>query len=102
MIVHHEFGDSTTQRRLPHEDHPVQALFFDRAHEALGIYIQIWRPRWQPDRGGSRLRDQPKEMSRVLRVAIYNQMALAQQVAADPISQVIGPLSGVSAIFPVR
>jgi hypothetical protein len=41
-------------------------------------------------------------MSRVLRVAIYNQMALAQQVAADPISQVIGPLSGVSAIFPVR
>jgi hypothetical protein len=39
MIVDDEFRDGTTQRFLPHEDHPVQAFFLVRAHEALRIRI---------------------------------------------------------------
>ena len=65
-----EFGDSSTQRRLPDEDHPLQAFLLDRAHEALRIGIQIGRSRWQTDHCGPRLRDQPSELDRVLRVAI--------------------------------
>jgi hypothetical protein len=41
MLVGSEFGDRTTQRALPHEDPPIQAFFFDRAHEAVRICIQI-------------------------------------------------------------
>jgi hypothetical protein len=26
MIVDHEFDDSTTHRRLPYENHPIQAV----------------------------------------------------------------------------
>jgi hypothetical protein len=26
MIMDHEFGDSTTQRRLPYENHPIQPV----------------------------------------------------------------------------
>jgi hypothetical protein len=70
MIVDDEFGDSLTQRRLPDEDHPIQAFFLDRAHEALGIRIQIGRSGRQSDHSGSRLRDQLSELSRVLRVTI--------------------------------
>jgi len=31
-----KLGDSTTQCALPHEDHPIQAFFLNRAHKALG------------------------------------------------------------------
>jgi hypothetical protein len=36
-----ELGDSTTQGALPHQDHPIQAFFFNRAHKAFRIGIQI-------------------------------------------------------------
>jgi hypothetical protein len=36
-----KLGDSTTQSALPHKDHPIQAFFLNRAHEALRIGIQI-------------------------------------------------------------
>jgi hypothetical protein len=35
MIMLHEFGHGTTQRRLTHENHPIQALFFVRANKGL-------------------------------------------------------------------
>ena len=41
MVVGNEFGDGTTQPALLHEDHPIQAFFFDRAYEALRVRIQI-------------------------------------------------------------
>ena len=41
VIVLHEFRYCATQRRLSDKIHPVQALFFDRANETLGIGVQI-------------------------------------------------------------
>jgi hypothetical protein len=29
MIMSHKLGDSTTQRALPHKDHPIQEFIFD-------------------------------------------------------------------------
>ena len=43
VIVHYEFGDGTTQRSLPYENHPLQAFLLDRAHEALRMGIEIRR-----------------------------------------------------------
>jgi hypothetical protein len=43
VIVHYEFGDGTTQRSLPYENHSLQAFLLDRAHEALRMGIQIRR-----------------------------------------------------------
>src|SRR5258705_9264440 len=76
VVVLHEFRHRTTQRRLPDEYHPIQTLFFDRANEALGICIQIRRPRWQTDHRGSRFAHQPAKWSRVLGVAVDHQVAL--------------------------
>jgi transposase len=39
-----------TQRRLTHDDHPIQRFLFDQAHEPLAIGIQIGTPWWQHDR----------------------------------------------------
>jgi hypothetical protein len=41
VIVSNELANSTAQRGLPDEDHPIQAFLFDGAHEALRIGIQI-------------------------------------------------------------
>ena len=49
VLVSHELADRTAQRGLPHKDHPVQALIFDRAHKALGKRVQIWGSGRQSD-----------------------------------------------------
>jgi hypothetical protein len=36
------FGHRATQRRLPNEDHPIQAFVLDRANKSLRICIQVW------------------------------------------------------------
>jgi hypothetical protein len=43
MVMHQVLLDGVTERRLPDEDHSVQAFLFDRAHKSLGKSIQIWR-----------------------------------------------------------
>ena len=42
VVMVHVFGHRATQRRLPDEDHPIQAFVFDRAHEPLCIGVQVW------------------------------------------------------------
>jgi hypothetical protein len=39
VIMRHELGNGFPQRALAEQDQPVQAGFFDRAHESLGIGI---------------------------------------------------------------
>jgi hypothetical protein len=39
VIMRDEFAYRSTQGSLPYEDHPIQALFLDRTHEALRIGI---------------------------------------------------------------
>jgi hypothetical protein len=41
VVVHHVLRDRPTQRRLPDEDHPIQAIVLDGANKSLGIRIQI-------------------------------------------------------------
>jgi len=87
MIMSDELGDSTTQGGLPHEDHPIQAFFLDRAHEALRISIQIG------DRGGRRMTAVRASAIRRRNCAVYfmsrstYQMALADEKAAELVSQ---------------
>jgi hypothetical protein len=40
-----ELGYGDRQRSNPEEDHALQALLFDRSHEALEIRIQVRRTR---------------------------------------------------------
>jgi len=46
VIMLHEVRHCTTQRRLPNNNHPIQAFFFERAYEAPGICIQIGGATW--------------------------------------------------------
>ena len=41
VVMEHVFRYRAAQRCLPDKNHPIQAFFFDRAYEALGICIQI-------------------------------------------------------------
>ena len=45
VIMIHEFGHRAMQRRPPDEYHLIEAFFFDRANEALGVCIQIQKRR---------------------------------------------------------
>ena len=42
VVMAHIFGHRATQRRLPDEDHPIQAFVLDRANKSLRICIQVW------------------------------------------------------------
>ena len=43
QIMETIFAESTFQRIPAKQDHPVQALLFDRAHEALRVRIAVRR-----------------------------------------------------------
>jgi len=45
MVVHNEFSDRIPQRIFTKENHPLETTFFDRAHKAFCIRIQIRRLR---------------------------------------------------------
>ena len=47
MIVRGEFGCGATERALTKQNQAVQARFFNRAHETLGVGIQVRTPWWQ-------------------------------------------------------
>jgi len=52
VAMHDELVNGPTQGRLPDQDHSIQAFVLDRAHEALGVRIQIGQAGRQPDYSG--------------------------------------------------
>ena len=44
VVVHHELRDGASEVALAEWDHAIQALFFDRANEALRVGVAVWRP----------------------------------------------------------
>ena len=49
VIVGSELFESLFQRWSAEENHPVEALRFERAHESLDVGIQVWAPGRQKD-----------------------------------------------------
>ena len=39
VIISYELEHTTTQRRLPDENHPLQAFLLDRTHEARNVKV---------------------------------------------------------------
>jgi hypothetical protein len=47
MIVDNELPNGLPQRAFSEQNHPLQAGFFDTAHEAFGVAVQVRRSRRQ-------------------------------------------------------
>ena len=88
MIVLDEFADGSPKRPFTDENHPVQAGFLDRPHEALRVRVEIRGTRRQADHlhacGGERLAERHREQ----RIPIVDQVTLARQKAIAGIRQV--------------
>jgi hypothetical protein len=63
-------------------NHPVEALLFDRPHEALRVGIRIWRPVWRLHDADPGLAQALANQRAPLRVPITDQHAMADQ---DPV-----------------
>ncbi len=84
VIVGDVLADRTTQRSFAEEDHAVQALLFDRAHEALGPGVQVGRARWQTKSFATALLEDPAERLVVFAVAVDDQEALPRRNPSTP------------------
>ncbi len=58
MIVIDEFRDRSPKVPLAERNHPVEALFFDRSHEAFGVRIRIRRLKRRLHHANARLAQQ--------------------------------------------
>ena len=80
--------DGASKRSLAKQDHPVQALRFDRSHTTLTKCIQIRGAVWQADRLGSSILQQTPESAAEFAVAIHDQESLVPEKAVHRVRDV--------------
>jgi hypothetical protein len=64
VIMSNELSNGDPKRVLSEEDHPLQAGFFDTAHEAFGVAVQVRRSRRQLHRFHAHPGDRGQKLSR--------------------------------------
>jgi len=99
MVMREVLHDRTSQGRFAEEDHPVEALGFDRTHESLDPSVQIRRARRQSDGFGAGIVQQRSECRRELGIAVHQAEALLTEKAVDRIGQVPPDLANPSLIW---
>ena len=92
MVVRHVLSNDGSQMLLTQQHDVVEAVVSDRAHESLRVRVQVRTSRGQPQRFYVGVAKQPSERGRVERVAVEDEVPLAQQKAVDRIEQVASDL----------
>ena len=93
--------DDEAQMPLAERDDTMEALFFDRPDEPLGIGIEIRTLRRQPDWPNIATCQDLAKDPRVEGIAVMNQLTRGSQEAVDRIGQIAGHLHGVAVTGPV-
>ncbi len=88
MIMRSEFGDGPAKRLLTEEDHPIQALAFDRQNKPFDVSVQIRGTVRQPNDVRSRLLDQVPKVRGELLIAVQDEEALAEENAVDWVGEI--------------
>src|SRR5438067_5773293 len=87
VIVRHKLVDDMAQTSLAEENHPIETLFADRAHEPLRVGIGIRRlDRRLRDTHAGVLKDAPESVH-PLRVPVTDQSPMSHQQAVDGVGQ---------------
>lgn len=92
VVVSQILADGVPQGTFAEEDHPVQALFLDRAHEPLQMGVQVRRARREQCRLDAGLLQLGLILGGELRVAIQQQIARAVQKAVFAVGEIAGNL----------
>ena len=100
MIMRNEFGYGSSQRLLTEEDHPIQALAFDRQNKPFDVSVQIRGTVRQPNDVRSGLLDQVPKVRGELLIAVQDEEALAEQKAVDWVGEITAYLHHESAVGP--
>jgi hypothetical protein len=88
LIVRDVLVDDLTQVAFAERDDASQALAANRAHEALGVGVQVWGSRRQPHTLDAARCEQRAESVSEQRVAIHDEVAMLEQEAINGVSQV--------------
>ena len=92
VIVGEKLANGFPQGVLPEEDHPIEALRFQRSHESLNESVQIRRPGGQPDGfHGGLLKNAAKCLAE-LGVAIHENVPVTKEEAIGAVRQIPGDL----------
>ena len=73
MIVGDELGDRPPEVALAERNHPVEALFFDRSHEALGVGIRVRGADGRQHDANPRVAEHPPHVCGPFAIAIADQ-----------------------------
>ncbi len=92
VIMGHVRADSSPERTLGEEDHPLEALALNRKHESLGVRVQIRGSDWQAHDVRSGAGENVTKLLRVLPVAIQDQVALLEEESVESIGQIVSHL----------
>src|SRR5262245_14672486 len=87
VIVRHKLINNVAQTSLPEENHPVQTLFADRAHEPLRVGIGIRRLNRRLHDAHAGVFDDALESLHPLRVPATDQSPISHQEAVDGVGQ---------------
>jgi hypothetical protein len=87
MIVSQILRQHMTPRRLPHDDHPVECLLFDRADEAFAVGVQIGTPGWQHHRLHAAVAQELVERVGELAVPVVDEISLPRQEAIKGVGE---------------
>ncbi len=79
MIVRDVLMDQPTQMPLAERHHPIQALLFDRSHEAFRVRVAVRRGRRRPDHANTGRTEQGLHRRGPVRVPIAQQNAAVTQ-----------------------
>src|SRR5262249_56811350 len=88
VVVRHKLLEDVAQPPLPEENHPIETLFADRAHEPLRVAIGIRRLNRRLTHPHARAFDEAPESVRPLRVSVTDQHSISDEDAVDRVGKI--------------
>src|SRR5512140_1070979 len=86
--VSKELDSGLPQRRLPEEDHAIQALLLQAPHESLQMRVEVRRTRRKPDRFHAGISEYGAERRAELGVAIHEKVRLVLEEPVTGVGQI--------------
>ena len=88
VIVLYVLVDHEPEVLAAEENHPIEALGFDRFHETLGVRIQVRTLRGELDASNAGRRERHRKLCRVQRVTIMDKISFADEKPVKAVRQI--------------
>ena len=93
VIMGNKLPNRVAQGIFTEEDHLLQTVLLDRAHETFRVGIQIWGPWGQFNGLNSRPSENIQKIHRVERISVVDQIPFSREETINDIREIAGNLT---------